>query len=73
MKAKNILQKKDDTEITELKVKCNHTLMIGYEEETDSRYSKEGMDLQGVKYSKCKWCIVIHMQYISYDISYRLQ
>ena len=45
MKAKNILQKKDDTEITELKVKYNHTLMIGYEEETDSRYSKEGMDL----------------------------
>ena len=45
MKAKNILQKKDDTEITELKVKCNHTLMIGYEEETDICYSKEGMNL----------------------------
>ena len=45
MKAKNILQKKDDTEITELKVKCNHTLMIGYKEETGSHYSKEGMDL----------------------------
>ena len=44
MKAKEILQKKVEKEITELKAKCNHTFLIDYEEETDRHCCKEGMD-----------------------------
>ena len=40
MKTKKILQKKVEKEIMELKVKCNHTFLIDYEEETDRRYCK---------------------------------
>ena len=35
------------------KVKCLHQLYISYKPETDRRYCKKGMDLDGVKCSKC--------------------
>jgi hypothetical protein len=34
--------------------KCTHKLYISYEQETDRRYCKKGMDLEGGSCSKCK-------------------
>ena len=46
-------KQKKDLAKAKPKIKCSHQNSISYEPESDRRYCKEGMDLEGVSCSKC--------------------
>jgi len=53
-KPRQILNRNKDKPKKKNTIKCTHNLHVSYEEETDRRYCKEGMDLEGASCVKCK-------------------